>query len=49
MAGQLANTPDNPVAWIMSPQSIEPGTVMPDMSVIEVEACHIAACLATFR
>jgi cytochrome c2 len=49
IAGRLANTPDNLVTWIMVPQSIEPGTAMPDLGVIESDALDIAAYLATLK
>ena len=49
IAGQLANTPDNLVAWLMNPQTYEPGTVMPDMGVTEDDARDMAAYLATLR
>lgn len=45
IAGSLTNTPDNVVRWIMNPQSIEPGTVMPDLSLSEREARDVAAYL----
>jgi cytochrome c2 len=49
IAGQLPNTPDNLVAWLMDPQAIEPGTVMPNMGVTEDDARDMAAYLATLR
>ena len=45
IAGKLTNTPDNAVRWIMDPQSISPGTVMPDLGVTEAEARDIVAHL----
>lgn len=45
LAGRLPNTPDNLVRWIVSPQSIDPGTAMPDLGVREEEARHMAAYL----
>lgn len=47
IAGQLPNTPDNMVTWIMDPQAVAPGTAMPDLGVSEEDARHIAAYLAT--
>jgi cytochrome c2 len=47
IAGELANTPANLVNWIMNPQEIEPGTIMPDMGVSEEDARHMAAYLYT--
>jgi cytochrome c len=45
IAGKLANTPDNLVRWIMQPQAVEPGSVMPDMGVDRQDALDIAAYL----
>ncbi|HEX6386177.1 MAG TPA: c-type cytochrome [Anaerolineae bacterium] len=47
IAGALPNTPHNLIIWIMEPQSIEPGTAMPDMGVGAQEARDIAAYLYT--
>ncbi len=49
IAGNLENTPDNLIAWIMQPQAIEPGTAMPDMNIDEQEARDIAAYLYTLE
>ncbi len=49
VAGQLQNTPDNVIKWIMDPQSVEPGTAMPDLHVSEAAARDIAAYLYTLR
>jgi cytochrome c2 len=49
IAGQLPNTPDNLVRWIRNPQSVEPGTAMPDLGVSEPHARDIAAYLLTLR
>jgi len=45
IAGALPNTVDDLVRWLMSPQAVEPGTVMPDMGVTERDARDIAAYL----
>jgi cytochrome c len=45
IAGQVPNTPDNLVRWIVSPQSIEAGTAMPALGVSEEQARDIAAYL----
>jgi len=45
IAGELTNTPENVVRWIMDPQAIEPGTVMPDLGLTESEARDVAAHL----
>ena len=49
IAGALPNEPAALVRWIRSPQSVEPGTVMPDLGVGEPQARHIAAYLYTLR
>ena len=49
IAGSLENTPDNLIAWIMEPQSIEPGTAMPNMGIDEQTARDIAAYLYTLE
>ena len=49
IAGQLTNTPENLVRWIMDPQGVEPGTAMPNMGVTESDARDIAAYLATLK
>jgi cytochrome c len=45
IAGELPNTPPNLVRWIMAPQKVQPGTVMPDMGVDRQDARDIAAYL----
>ena len=45
IAGRLPNTPDNLVRWIMHPQEVDPGTLMPDLGVPEPQARDIAAYL----
>lgn len=45
LAGELSNTPRNLVTWIMAPQSLRPGSAMPDLGVTLEEAQHIAAYL----
>jgi mono/diheme cytochrome c family protein len=45
IAGVLANTPDNLIAWIMVPQDINPMTAMPNLEVSAQEARDIAAYL----
>ncbi len=49
VAGHLPNTPDNLLRWITNPQSVEPGTVMPNMGVTTGDARDIAAYLYTLR
>jgi cytochrome c len=45
IAGNISNTPNNLVAWIRRPDSVEPGTVMPTLGVTEQEARDISAYL----
>jgi cytochrome c len=45
IAGELPNEPENLVDWIVDPQSIEPGTAMPDLDISEQDARDIAAFL----
>ncbi len=49
LAGNLPNTPDNLVRWVMSPQSMKPGTAMPDLGLDERQARDVAAYLETLR
>ena len=45
IAGNLANTAENLVFWIQYPQTVEPGTAMPDLGVSAQDARDIAAYL----
>lgn len=47
IAGNMPNTPENLIYWIRFPQSVEPGTAMPDLGVTEEDARNIAAYLYT--
>jgi cytochrome c1 len=49
IAGEASNTADNLVRWIRAPESIEPGTAMPDLGVTEKAARDMAAYLYTLR
>jgi cytochrome c len=49
IAGKLPNQLDNLTKWIRDPQSIEPGTAMPNLPVNEAEARAMAAYLYTLR
>lgn len=49
IAGRLSNTPDNLERWIRQPQSVEPGTDMPDLGVTAEDARNIVAYLFTLR
>lgn len=45
LAGHLPNTPDNMLRWIMEPQKIHPGTLMPDLGVSRADAEDMVAFL----
>ncbi len=45
IAGNLPNTPENLIKWIVDPQAVEPGTAMPVLGVSEEEARHMSAYL----
>ena len=49
VAGYLANTPDNLVRWIQSPQEVAPGNAMPDAGLDRQQARDIAAYLYTLK
>jgi cytochrome c len=49
IAGQLVNSPDNLIRWIVDPQEVEPGTAMPDLGVIPATARDMAAYLYTLQ
>jgi cytochrome c1 len=49
IAGRLPNTPNNLIGWLQSPQSIEPGSVMPNLGVTQRDARDMAAYLYTLR
>lgn len=49
IAGTLPNTEDNLTRWIQDPDSVRPGTAMPDLGVSELEAGDITAYLHTLR
>jgi cytochrome c1 len=49
IAGVLANTPENLVAWIQNPQAIDNKTAMPNLRVGARDAADIAAYLYRLR
>jgi len=49
IAGEASNTADNLIKWIQAPESIEPGTAMPNLGVTEGMARDMAAYLYTLR
>lgn len=49
IAGELPNTPDNLVRWLMNPPAIEPGTAMPDLGLSKQQALDMTAYLYTLR
>jgi cytochrome c len=49
LAGSVHNNPDNVARFIHSPESLSPGTAMPDVGASLEEAAHMAAYLFTLR
>jgi len=49
IAGRLANTPDNLIRWVQSPQDVEPGTDMPNLGISAEDARNIAAYLESLQ
>jgi cytochrome c len=49
IAGEVPNNPDFLTRWISVPQSIEPGTAMPNLGISEGKARDIAAYLYTLK
>lgn len=47
IANTLPNNQANMARWLMHPQQIMPGTVMPDLGLTQVQARQLAAYLAT--
>lgn len=47
IAGELPNTPDNLVRWVMDPRAIRPKTAMPNLGLDMQEARDVAAYLYT--
>lgn len=45
IAGQIPNRTEELITWLMNPQDVEPGTLMPDLGLTEEEAEDIAAYL----
>jgi len=49
IAGRLQNSPENIAKWIADPQSISPGSAMPNMGVKPEDAREIADYLETLH
>jgi cytochrome c len=49
IGGQLPNTPETLVSWIMNPPGLIPATAMPQLGVNERDARDIAAYLYTLH
>jgi cytochrome c len=45
LAGRLPNTPENAVRFIVDPQGVSPGSAMPNLGVVDVEARNMVAYL----
>ena len=49
IAGRFPNEPIDMQRWLQSPQTMKPGTTMPDLGVTDRDARDLAAYLATLR
>ncbi|MCA1828729.1 MAG: cytochrome c family protein [Myxococcales bacterium] len=49
IGGELPNTPQNLIRWIVDPRQIEHATAMPKLGLTEAEARDVAAFLYTLR
>lgn len=49
IGGRVPNSPETLVHWIRNPQSLKPGTAMPNLGVSEQDALNMAAYLYTLR
>lgn len=49
LAGTVPNTPPDLEHWIMHPQSVHPGTAMPEMGVTQRDAAQIPGFLQSTR
>jgi cytochrome c1 len=49
IAGHFPNVPQNLVVWIRAPQTLKPGTAMPNLGVTERDARDLAAYLYTLQ
>jgi cytochrome c len=49
IAGNLSNTPENLMLWIMHPRQVDPHSLMPEMGVTESDSRDIAAYLYTLK
>lgn len=49
LAGRLPNTPENMIRWIRFPREVDPGTLMPNMDVTEIDGRDLAAFLYSLR
>jgi cytochrome c len=47
IGGRLENKPENMIRWIAEPQSVSPGTAMPNLGIGPAESRDIAAFLYT--
>ena len=49
IGGEVPNTPDNLIAWLRDPRSVEPRTAMPNVGLSERQARDVAAYLYELR
>jgi cytochrome c1 len=49
IGGELPNSQENLVRWLLDPKAVEPGTAMPDLGLSEQDARDVAAYLYTLK
>lgn len=49
IAGELPNTPENMMLWVLSPQAVEPKTAMPNVHLDPATARDVVAYLYTLH
>jgi len=49
IAGNFPNTPGNLAHWVLSPESMKPGTAMPTLGLSEKQARNVAAYLESLH
>jgi cytochrome c1 len=49
IAGVIDNRPDNLKRWLLNPQSVKPGTAMPNVNLTDDQATSLVAFLETLQ
>lgn len=49
IGGELPNSPENMVKWLLDPKAVEPGTAMPKLGLSEQEARDVTAYLYSLQ